>query len=157
MAFPLHVPSSSFFVPAFLVEYSQLKECLAALDSVCAVDATEALETLSIYIDNIHRNPHDKKFRTIRISNIAFQERIGHLNGMQTAALQCLCVARHAFSLFSAYKRSKCLCLFCVLIRAEILYCFAFTKTIPRPFCFDAGRAQATFSNRSVSRRSATF
>lgn len=64
-------------------EYSQLKECLAALDGVCAVDATEALETLSIYIDNIHKNPHDKKFRTIRISNIAFQERIGHLNGMR--------------------------------------------------------------------------
>jgi hypothetical protein len=121
MAFPLHVPSSSFFVPAFLVEYSQLKECLAALDSVCAVDATEALETLSIYIDNIHRNPHDKKFRTIRISNIAFQERIGHLNGMQTAALQCcLCAAHHAFALFRVQAVKKCLCSLCLLIRAKI-------------------------------------
>ncbi len=54
---------------------------------MCAVDATEALETLSIYIDNIHKNPHDKKFRTIRISNIAFQERIGHLNGMRGDSL----------------------------------------------------------------------
>lgn len=75
----------------------QLTECLEALAHACPVDATEALETLSIYMDNIIQMPLEKKFRAIRISNVNFQERIGHLNGT--------CGARRLVSLVAPRRR----------------------------------------------------
>lgn len=40
-----------------------------------------AFQTLLIYIGNVARNPEVEKFRRIRISNPAFQERVGSLEG----------------------------------------------------------------------------
>lgn len=32
-----------------------------------------------IYVKNVIKNPHEEKFRTIRLGNPAFQERVGNL------------------------------------------------------------------------------
>ncbi len=67
---------------------------LAALESLsqnCVVDQTEALETLLVYISNIIAKPREKKFRKIRVSNINFEERLGHLRGSWPLTSLLLC------------------------------------------------------------------
>lgn len=39
------------------------------------------METLLIYIENLLKHPDDPKFRKIKISNIHFEERLGHMEG----------------------------------------------------------------------------
>ena len=58
---------------------SSLLMCLSQLDVCNACDASEALETLLIYMDNILKSPNDPKYRCIRLSNVNYQERLGHL------------------------------------------------------------------------------
>jgi len=45
----------------------------------------QALETLIIYVGNLQRNPDDKRYRKILISNIHFQERLGVIEGAWSA------------------------------------------------------------------------
>lgn len=45
----------------------------------------EALETLLIYTKNLILYPDEKKYRKIKISNIHYQERLGHLRGASEA------------------------------------------------------------------------
>jgi len=45
----------------------------------------QALETLLIYVGNLQRNPDDKRYRKILISNIHFQERLGVIEGAWSA------------------------------------------------------------------------
>ena len=124
---PIHF-SKSYFSFHLTFHRTQLSECLeAALAHACPVDATEALETLSIYMDNIIQMPLEKKFRAIRISNVNFQERIGHLNG----SCAC-CVSRWSRAAAAWHVHSSSHCLFC---------------------CAN----QVTFSRRLVSRRTAIF
>eukprot|EP01083_Nonionella_stella_P083037 229440_1 len=61
----------------------KLKDVIEELESNCIVDTKEGLETLAIYIHNIISNPHDARFRKIRVNNINYQERLGHLKGGQ--------------------------------------------------------------------------
>jgi hypothetical protein len=49
----------------------------------------EALETLLVYIKNLIVLPHEKKYRKIKISNIHYQERLGHLTGA-IEAMNCI-------------------------------------------------------------------
>jgi len=46
-------------------------------------DAREGIQTFIIYVNNIVKNPNDPKYRRIRIENINYQERLGHLKGGQ--------------------------------------------------------------------------
>ena len=45
------------------------------------VEVMEALETLLVYTKNLIQFPDEKKYRKIKISNIHYQERLGHLPG----------------------------------------------------------------------------
>ncbi|MES1906987.1 MAG: hypothetical protein MHM6MM_000193 [Cercozoa sp. M6MM] len=45
----------------------------------CAVDFAEALETMLVYMHNVIKAPLDARFRKIRIANINYQERLGHI------------------------------------------------------------------------------
>ena len=45
------------------------------------VEVMEALETLLVYTRNLILYPDEKKYRKIKISNIHYQERLGHLPG----------------------------------------------------------------------------
>ncbi|PON70830.1 PUG domain containing protein, partial [Parasponia andersonii] len=61
-----------------------MRECLRSLkrnhmDNDARV--RRAFQTLLIYVGNVARNPHEEKFRRIRLSNHLFQERVGSLKG----------------------------------------------------------------------------
>ena len=60
--------------------YLNLQKSLSILDNYSPIDASEALETLLVYMDNIIKNPNNIKYRCVRISNINYQERLGHMN-----------------------------------------------------------------------------
>lgn len=47
------------------------------------VDAREGIQTFIIYVNNIVKNPDEPKYRRIRIENVNYQERLGHLKGGQ--------------------------------------------------------------------------
>ncbi|CAI0561094.1 unnamed protein product [Linum tenue] len=62
----------------------QLRECLRSLKHNHKDDeltVTKAFQTLLVYVGNVARNPDLEKFRKIRISNPAFQSRVGRLRG----------------------------------------------------------------------------
>ncbi|CAA2997268.1 UBX domain-containing 1-like isoform X1 [Olea europaea subsp. europaea] len=56
-----------------------LRECLRTLKRHNKEDntVTRAFQTLLIYVRNVVKNPEEGKFRKIRISNPAFQDRVG--------------------------------------------------------------------------------
>ncbi|CAA3002365.1 UBX domain-containing 1 isoform X2 [Olea europaea subsp. europaea] len=56
-----------------------LRECLRSLKRQNKEDntVTRAFRTLLIYVRNVVKNPEEGKFRKIRISNPAFQDRVG--------------------------------------------------------------------------------
>ncbi|XP_058206793.1 uncharacterized protein LOC131320186 isoform X3 [Rhododendron vialii] len=57
-------------------------DCLRSLKRNHKDDGTKArraFQTLLIYVGNVARNPDEEKFRKIRISNPAFQERVGNM------------------------------------------------------------------------------
>lgn len=56
-------------------------EALARLLSNSVVEVMEALETLLIYTKNLLLYPDEKKYRKIKMTNIHYQERLGHLSG----------------------------------------------------------------------------
>lgn len=78
--FLLHVSKQGFYFILFLF-FIKLSNALSLLDRCNPVDASEALDTLLIYMDNIINNPNETRFRCIRTSNTNYQERLGHLNG----------------------------------------------------------------------------
>lgn len=57
-------------------------ESLSQLLSNSVVEVMEALETLLIYTKNLLLFPDEKKYRKIKMTNIHYQERLGHLQGM---------------------------------------------------------------------------
>ncbi|KAL2508048.1 ubiquitin-associated (UBA)/TS-N domain-containing protein [Forsythia ovata] len=66
------------FKPAGKAEL--LRECLESLKRQNKEDNTKvitAFQTLLIYVRNVVRNPEEGKFRKIRVSNPAFQDRVG--------------------------------------------------------------------------------
>jgi len=54
---------------------------LSRLQSNSLIEVLEALETLLVYTKNLILFPDEKKYRKIKISNIHYQERLGHLPG----------------------------------------------------------------------------
>ncbi|KAI8574276.1 hypothetical protein RHMOL_Rhmol01G0341700 [Rhododendron molle] len=57
-------------------------DCLRSLKRNHKDDGTKAMrafQTLLIYVRNVAKNPDEEKFRKIRISNPAFQERVGNM------------------------------------------------------------------------------
>ncbi|KAG6436469.1 hypothetical protein SASPL_101369 [Salvia splendens] len=57
-----------------------MRECLRTLKHQNKDDNTRAMrafQTLLIYVKNVFKDPDEEKFRKIRISNPAFQERVG--------------------------------------------------------------------------------
>lgn len=61
----------------------QLVGALQKLDSNCLIDTAEGLETLYVYITNVYVKPQEKRYRKIRLSNVNYIERLGHLTGKQ--------------------------------------------------------------------------
>ncbi|CAL5214096.1 unnamed protein product [Lathyrus oleraceus] len=62
----------------------QMRECLRSLKQNHKDDdarVKRAFQTLLTYVGNVARNPDEEKFRKIRLSNAAFQERVGALKG----------------------------------------------------------------------------
>ncbi|KAL5053834.1 hypothetical protein RYX36_034516 [Vicia faba] len=62
----------------------QMRECLRSLKQNHKEDdarVKRAFQTLLTYVGNVARNPDEEKFRKIRLSNAAFQERVGALKG----------------------------------------------------------------------------
>ncbi|XP_004504346.1 uncharacterized protein [Cicer arietinum] len=62
----------------------QMRECLRSLKQNHKEDdarVKRAFQTLLTYVGNVARNPDEEKFRKIRLSNPAFQERVGALKG----------------------------------------------------------------------------
>lgn len=59
----------------------QLVGALQKLDSNCLIDTAEGLETLLVYITNVFVKPQEKRYRKIRLSNVNYIERLGHLTG----------------------------------------------------------------------------
>ena len=45
------------------------------------IEIIEAVETLLVYCNNLILFPNDDKYRKIKVSNIHYQERLGHLKG----------------------------------------------------------------------------
>lgn len=62
-----------------------LKSALDVLLRNSLVEVMEALETLLVYTKNLIQYPEEKKYRKIKISNIHYQERLGHLDGAADA------------------------------------------------------------------------
>ena len=56
-------------------------ESLKTLLTNSVVEVMEALETLLIYTKNLLLYPDEKKYRKIKMTNIHYQERLGHLAG----------------------------------------------------------------------------
>ncbi|XP_058731702.1 uncharacterized protein LOC131603421 [Vicia villosa] len=62
----------------------QMRECLRSLKQNHKEDdarVKRAFQTLLTYVGNVARNPDEEKFRKIRLSNAAFQDRVGALKG----------------------------------------------------------------------------
>lgn len=49
------------------------------------MELLEGLETLIVYTRNLILYPDEKKYRKIKITNIHYQERLGHLDGAEEA------------------------------------------------------------------------
>ncbi|NP_001308771.1 UBX domain-containing protein [Solanum lycopersicum] len=62
----------------------QMAECLRTIQQNSMDDAAkvmQAFNSLRMFVRNIATNPDEEKYRKIRISNTAFQARVGHLRG----------------------------------------------------------------------------
>ena len=70
------------------VPAAQAASLLASLDRLLSnslVELLEGLETLIVYTRNLILYPDEKKYRKIKITNIHYQERLGHLEGAEEA------------------------------------------------------------------------
>lgn len=76
---PAHSQPAAATVPTDLLE--SLRDALKILMQNSLVEVMEALETLLVYTKNLIQYPDEKKYRKIKISNIHYQERLGHLSG----------------------------------------------------------------------------
>jgi hypothetical protein len=65
---------------------ASFNNALHLLSQNSLVELMEGLETLLVYTRNLILFPDEKKYRKIKISNIHYQERLGHLGG----ALNCM-------------------------------------------------------------------
>src|SRR4051812_29350648 len=73
--------SSTTTTPSDEDRVALFHQALTRLSTNVVVEVMEALETLVVYTKNLILYPEEKKYRKIKISNIHFQERLGHLNG----------------------------------------------------------------------------
>lgn len=62
-----------------MAERVSLPTVLESLNQHSLVHHEEALETLLVYVTNLLKFPDQPRYRKIRMSNIHFQERLGHL------------------------------------------------------------------------------
>lgn len=63
----------------------QFDTTLRKLSENSLVELLEGLETLLVYTKNLILFPDEKKYRKIKITNIHYQERLGHLQGAEEA------------------------------------------------------------------------
>ncbi|KAL6978803.1 hypothetical protein U1Q18_020470 [Sarracenia purpurea var. burkii] len=76
------LPVKSVTLPVAAKKTELMRDCLRSLKHNYKDDDTKvrrAFQTLLIYIRNVAQNPNEEKFRKIRLSNPAFQERVGSL------------------------------------------------------------------------------
>jgi len=64
---------------------ASLAHALEMMSHHTLMQFAEGMETLLIYIENLIKHPDDPKYRKITISNIHFEERLGHMEGSQEA------------------------------------------------------------------------
>ncbi|XP_059288036.1 uncharacterized protein LOC132041215 [Lycium ferocissimum] len=75
---------SSFLPVRPATKAEKMRECLRTLKQTHKDDEAKvktAFNTLLTYAKNVATNPNEEKFRKIRLSNAAFQDRIGKLQG----------------------------------------------------------------------------
>ncbi|XP_016551003.1 UBX domain-containing protein 1 isoform X2 [Capsicum annuum] len=75
---------SSFLPVRPATKAERMRECLRTLKQAHKDDDAKvktAFNTLLTYAKNVATNPNEEKFRKIRLSNAAFQDRIGKLQG----------------------------------------------------------------------------
>lgn len=75
---------SSFLPVRPATKAERMRECLRTLKQTHKDDEAKvktAFNTLLTYAKNVATNPNEEKFRKIRLSNAAFQDRIGKLQG----------------------------------------------------------------------------
>lgn len=63
----------------------QFESTLSRLSNNSLVGLLEGLETFLVYTKNLILYPDEKKYRKIKITNIHYQERLGHLQGAEEA------------------------------------------------------------------------
>jgi len=85
--------SSEWSGPPLPVSAEQAAKLHTALqplmDSNSLIELLEGLETLIVYTRNLILYPDEKKYRKIKISNVHYVERLGHLSGAE-AAMGCI-------------------------------------------------------------------
>lgn len=78
-----------------------MKEAFKLLEKSHLIELQEALDTVLVYIRNLVEFPDEKKFRKIRVANIHYQERLGHISGLR-------------LFFFAAFLRSSHLITLCI-------------------------------------------
>lgn len=77
------LPVKSNSLPVVTVTKEEImRDCLRSLKRNHMDNATKvrrAFQTLLIYVKNVVKNPNEEKFRKIRFSNPAFQDRVGNM------------------------------------------------------------------------------
>lgn len=63
----------------------ELMRAVGILSEGSLVELMEALETLLVYVKNLIHFPEERKYRKVKITNVHYQERLGHLGGAQEA------------------------------------------------------------------------
>lgn len=63
----------------------ELEKSVKTLSQGSIVELIEALETLLVYVKNLIMYPDERKYRKVKITNIHYQERLGHLKGAKAA------------------------------------------------------------------------
>jgi len=63
----------------------ELEKATQLLAQGTIVEMIEALETLLVYVKNLIQYPDERKYRKVKITNVHYQERLGHLRGAPEA------------------------------------------------------------------------
>lgn len=89
LAPPFSTPSTAVSGPVNDGDGCVFDGSLKSLSENSLVELLEGLETLLVYTKNLIVHPHEKKYRKIKLTNIHYQERLGHLPGA-LEAMNCI-------------------------------------------------------------------
>lgn len=89
LASPFSTPSTAVSGPVNDGDGCVFDGSLKSLAENSLVELLEGLETLLVYTKNLIVHPHEKKYRKIKLTNIHYQERLGHLPGA-LEAMNCI-------------------------------------------------------------------